>query len=128
MTQRGYGQPKPDEHDPPLLFNLNTDPGETFNVAGAHPEVGRRVVAGRSNGIERAWCKRHRNWSSSSSCSETMTPVPSAELTGIRTAERGVRRGDDPLRRELRPDELRPAKPAGRQVGTCGKPECLARN
>lgn len=39
MTQRGYGQPKPDEHEPPLLFNLNTDPGETFNVAGAHPEV-----------------------------------------------------------------------------------------
>jgi arylsulfatase A-like enzyme len=39
LTQNGYGQPKPDPHEPPLLFNLNTDPGETFNVAAGHPEI-----------------------------------------------------------------------------------------
>ena len=27
------------EHDPPLLFDLNTDPSEQFNVAAEHPEV-----------------------------------------------------------------------------------------
>jgi arylsulfatase A len=26
-------------HDPPLLFNLNDDPGEKQNVAAAHPEI-----------------------------------------------------------------------------------------
>jgi hypothetical protein len=39
FTQKGYGQPKPDAHEPPLLFDLGVDPGETFNVAGEHPEV-----------------------------------------------------------------------------------------
>ncbi len=38
-TQKGYGQPKPEAHEPPLLFNLNIDPGETFNVATNHPTV-----------------------------------------------------------------------------------------
>lgn len=27
------------EHDPPLLYNLNTDPGERFNIADEHPEM-----------------------------------------------------------------------------------------
>lgn len=39
FTQKGYGQPKPDVHEPPLLFNLNNDPGETFNVSTNHPAV-----------------------------------------------------------------------------------------
>jgi arylsulfatase len=39
FTQKGYGQPKPDAHDPPLLFNLNVDPGENYNVATNHPTV-----------------------------------------------------------------------------------------
>ena len=39
FTQKGYGQPKPDAHEPPLLFDLNADPGETFNVATNHPAV-----------------------------------------------------------------------------------------
>jgi arylsulfatase A-like enzyme len=39
LTQIGYGQPKPDEHTPPLLFNLRIDPSETFNVASNHPTV-----------------------------------------------------------------------------------------
>jgi arylsulfatase A-like enzyme len=36
-TQKGYGQPKPDAHEPPLLFNLSQDPGESFNVAADDP-------------------------------------------------------------------------------------------
>jgi len=39
QTQTGYGEPQPKLHDPPLLFNLLTDPGETFNVASKHPEI-----------------------------------------------------------------------------------------
>ena len=38
-TQPGYGTPNPVHHDPPLLFDLHADPGESFNVAANHPEV-----------------------------------------------------------------------------------------
>jgi arylsulfatase A-like enzyme len=38
-TQTGYGQPQPESHDPPLLFNLEVDPSERFNVAAANPAV-----------------------------------------------------------------------------------------
>ena len=37
QTQSGYGQPQPESHDPPLLFNLEIDPSERFNVAAANP-------------------------------------------------------------------------------------------
>ncbi len=39
FTQPAYGTPKPEAHDPPLLFDLTNDPGESFNVAAQHPEV-----------------------------------------------------------------------------------------
>lgn len=39
FTQKGYGQPKPDAHEKPLLFNLGIDPGETFNVSTNHPAI-----------------------------------------------------------------------------------------
>src|SRR5262249_31011639 len=39
LTQTGYGQPQPEKHDPPLLFNLDVDAGENFNVAANHPDV-----------------------------------------------------------------------------------------
>jgi arylsulfatase A-like enzyme len=38
-TQIGYGQPKPDVHDPPLLFHMSRDPSERFNVAAQYPQV-----------------------------------------------------------------------------------------
>lgn len=38
-TQDGYGQAKYDEHDPPLLYNLEEDPGEKYDEAKAHPEA-----------------------------------------------------------------------------------------
>lgn len=38
-TQSGYGQPKPEPHDPPLLYNLDRDPSEKIDVARRQPEV-----------------------------------------------------------------------------------------
>ncbi|MFM7038526.1 MAG: sulfatase [Planctomycetaceae bacterium] len=39
LTRPGYGAPKPDAHDPPLLFELRVDPGEKWNMAAQHPAV-----------------------------------------------------------------------------------------
>lgn len=39
FTQAAYGQPKPESHEPPLLFDLKKDPGESFNIAAEHPEI-----------------------------------------------------------------------------------------
>ena len=39
QTQAGYRQPRPDLHDPPLLFHLEHDPSEKHNVAEDHPDV-----------------------------------------------------------------------------------------
>jgi arylsulfatase A len=39
LTQSGYGPDAAEKHDPPLLYNLETDPGEKFNVANQHPDV-----------------------------------------------------------------------------------------
>ncbi|MDQ3621837.1 MAG: sulfatase-like hydrolase/transferase, partial [Verrucomicrobiota bacterium] len=38
-TQPGYGQPKPELHEPPLLFHLRRDPSERFNVAANQSAV-----------------------------------------------------------------------------------------
>ncbi len=38
-TRSGFGQQRPEEHDPPLLFHLDHDPSERFNVAEDHSEV-----------------------------------------------------------------------------------------
>ncbi|MBL8820300.1 MAG: sulfatase [Planctomyces sp.] len=38
-TQTGYGQPKPEVHDVPMLFHLGRDVSEKRSVAGDHPEV-----------------------------------------------------------------------------------------
>jgi len=51
-TQLGYGGDAPVAHDPPLLYNLELDPGERFDVAARHPDVvekiNRRVEAHRA--------------------------------------------------------------------------------
>ncbi len=39
QTQTGYGQPKPESHEPPLLFHLGRDPSEKRNVASGHANV-----------------------------------------------------------------------------------------
>ena len=45
LTQTGYGQPEPTKHDPPLLFNLDVDPGESYDVAGKNPAVIEEIKA-----------------------------------------------------------------------------------
>lgn len=45
FTQTGYGQPKPEQHDPPLLFHLGLDPSEKRNVAAVHADVIARIRA-----------------------------------------------------------------------------------
>jgi arylsulfatase A-like enzyme len=44
-TQAGYGEAKAIEHDPPLLYNLNTDPSEKYNMADQHPEIINEIKA-----------------------------------------------------------------------------------
>jgi arylsulfatase A-like enzyme len=39
ITQPAYGPGERIEHDPPVLYNLETDPSETTDVAKDHPEV-----------------------------------------------------------------------------------------
>ena len=39
ITHSGYARAAPEKHSPPLLFNLEVDPGESFNIAAGHPEV-----------------------------------------------------------------------------------------
>jgi arylsulfatase A-like enzyme len=58
ITQAGYGD-KPAPHDPPLLFHLEHDPSEQFDVAKDHPDV----IADLMKEVE-----RHR---------ATVKPVPS---------------------------------------------------
>jgi hypothetical protein len=43
VTQTEYRGLKPVTHDPPLLFNLEEDPSEKFDVAARHPEVIARI-------------------------------------------------------------------------------------
>jgi arylsulfatase A len=39
FTHDGYSKEPAEKHDPPLLFDLNEDPSERFNVAAEHPEI-----------------------------------------------------------------------------------------
>ncbi len=39
MTQAAYGQKMPEKHDPPLLYHLDHDPSEKFDVSKQTPEV-----------------------------------------------------------------------------------------
>ncbi|MES2692844.1 MAG: sulfatase-like hydrolase/transferase, partial [Verrucomicrobiota bacterium] len=45
QTQAGYGQPKSDKPEIPLLYNLAHDPSERFDIAKQHPEVLERIKA-----------------------------------------------------------------------------------
>ena len=53
-TREGYGQPKVDLHDNPLLFDLDVDPGEQYDVAADHPdriEAIRELIKGHKDGL-----------------------------------------------------------------------------
>jgi arylsulfatase A-like enzyme len=47
ITQGSYGTKpaEPVEHDPPLLFNLEHDPSEQYNVAEKHPDIVADILA-----------------------------------------------------------------------------------
>jgi hypothetical protein len=38
-TQPGYGGGGPVNHDPPALYHLERDPGESYDVAQGNPQV-----------------------------------------------------------------------------------------
>ncbi len=38
ITKPSYSKEKPKEHKPPLLFNINEDPSEKYEVGAKHPE------------------------------------------------------------------------------------------
>jgi arylsulfatase A-like enzyme len=65
-TKSAYGKDPAEPHNPPLLFDLEQDPGEQFDVAAQHPGV----VADLTREVE-----KHR---------ATVTPVPN-QLDGIAT-------------------------------------------
>ncbi|MCA9262715.1 MAG: sulfatase-like hydrolase/transferase [Planctomycetales bacterium] len=55
VTQSEYGGDQPQEHEPPLLFNLEHDPSEKYNVAAQHADVIahiREVVAAHQATLE----------------------------------------------------------------------------
>ncbi len=59
----GPGADTPVPHDPPLLYDLARDPGETTNVAGAHPEeidAIRKVIAEHEAKLVRGECQLTR--------------------------------------------------------------------
>ncbi len=39
VSHSGYGPEKPAAHEPPLLYNLEADPSEKYDVAAEHPDV-----------------------------------------------------------------------------------------
>ncbi|NDD63712.1 MAG: hypothetical protein EBZ36_07015 [Acidobacteria bacterium] len=43
LTRSEYGTDHPVEHDPPLLYNLDEDAAEKYDVAASHPEVIARI-------------------------------------------------------------------------------------
>jgi len=45
ITQNGYGQPVREEHDPPLLYNLEIDPSEKYNVSENNPDIIEEIKA-----------------------------------------------------------------------------------
>ena len=45
ITQPAYGPGKPEPHDPPLLFDLETDPGESTDIAANHADVIEQIKA-----------------------------------------------------------------------------------
>jgi arylsulfatase A len=45
LTQDGYGQPQPERHEPPVLYHLEHDPSEKYDVAKEHPDVIEHIQA-----------------------------------------------------------------------------------
>ena len=39
VTQPAYGPGRREEHDPPVLYNVEVDPSETTDIAKDHPDL-----------------------------------------------------------------------------------------
>ena len=39
VTHPSYTKDEPEKHNPPLLFNLQEDPSEQFDIAAKHPKI-----------------------------------------------------------------------------------------
>ena len=39
LTHTGYAKVPPEKHSPALLFNLELDPGESFDIAAENPNI-----------------------------------------------------------------------------------------
>ena len=61
------GQKESDKHDPPLLFQLEHDPSEKFDISGQHPEIIEKILE---------LAKRHKS---------TLTPVENQLVKRIKT-------------------------------------------
>ncbi len=44
ITRSGYGPDKPLRHDPPLLYNLEHDPSEQYDIAESNPDVIAEII------------------------------------------------------------------------------------
>ena len=44
ITRSEYGRDEPVQHDPPLLYNLEHDPSEKYDIAESHPEVIAEII------------------------------------------------------------------------------------
>ena len=47
QTRAGYRQPEPEQHNPPLLYQLEHDPSEKYDVAEKHPDKLQQIQAVR---------------------------------------------------------------------------------
>ncbi len=45
ITQGGYGPPEKTVHNPPLLFNIDEDPSENYEISADHPEIIEQMMA-----------------------------------------------------------------------------------
>jgi arylsulfatase A-like enzyme len=45
ITEGSYGPPTREEHDPPILYNLEVDPSEKYDVAESNPDVIEQIKA-----------------------------------------------------------------------------------
>ncbi len=45
ITKGGYGEFPRTVHNPPLLYNLDEDPAERFNIAELHPKILEEIEA-----------------------------------------------------------------------------------
>ena len=66
ITKTSYVRQKAKTHDPALLFNLDHDPSEQYNIAGRHPKIIQEIrgVGGRPQGVDQTGLRT--NWSNAS--------------------------------------------------------------